>query len=167
MFAGQPVMDALQLSGEARAQLGVGGESGPGGMHGARRCKPARRQAHRRRLADLLIVRRGRHRPRGRTLEAAPIHLVHARIVAHQDARDGRVQLHHPLRERAQIGDRHHRQARAEGQPLRHARRQPHAGEGAWAATEGNRTECAQGHVGLSQQLIGHRQDVLGVAVLE
>ncbi|MCY1452946.1 hypothetical protein D9M71_699090 [compost metagenome] len=62
-----------------------------------------------------------------------------------------------------QVGHRQNRALQGEGQALDHTDGNPHAGERARATAKGDGIQRIQRHAGLGQQLLDHRQQLLGV----
>ena len=103
----------------------------------------------------------------GAALEAPPVDLAHARVVADQHPLDRWRAIEHALCECLKIRHRHDREPCAEGQTLSDTRRKAHAGKGARTAAEGDGAEHRQAHTGFVQQFRHHRQDGFSGAALE
>ncbi len=92
-------------------------------------------------------------------LEASPVHLAHARILAYQRARGrGRV-LERLLCQGSEVRYRQHRQTGRERKTLGHAGGEPHPGEGARPASERNRIQARQRGTRLGQQFLDQAQN--------
>ena len=70
---------------------------------------------------------------------------------------------HGALGQHCKVGHRQYRTLQSKGQALDHANGDTHAGKGARATAEGNGIELLQGDTGVGQQLLDHRQQLLGV----
>lgn len=67
------------------------------------------------------------------------------------------------LGQRGKVGDRQHRALEGERQPLYHTDGDTHTGECTRAPAKGDGIERIQCHTGIGQQLLDHRQQLLGM----
>jgi hypothetical protein len=102
----------------------------------------------------------------GAPLVAGPVDLTHSRIVADQYPGAARILIEYSLGDGLQVGDGDHPYPGTEGQTLGNGGAQADAGEGTGAAAEGDGVQVLKRDARLSQQVVNHLQDAVGVAAL-